>query len=48
MDENFKKLTESLKITEQSIRYAARYTGNENRFTFRILCRHHTGTDEND
>ena len=29
MDENFKKLTESLKITEQSIRYAARYTGNE-------------------
>ena len=29
MDENFKKLAESLKITEQSVRYAARYTGNE-------------------
>lgn len=29
MDENFKKLAESLKITEQSVRYAAKYTGNE-------------------
>ena len=29
MDENFKKLAESLKIIEQSVRYAARYTGNE-------------------
>lgn len=29
MDENFKKLAESLKITEQSVRYAARYAGNE-------------------
>jgi hypothetical protein len=29
MDENFKKLAESLKITEQNVRYAARYTGNE-------------------
>ena len=29
MDENFKKLAESLKITEQSVRYAARHTGNE-------------------
>lgn len=29
MDENFKKLAESSKITEQSVRYAAKYTGNE-------------------
>lgn len=29
MDENFKKLAESLKITEQNVRYAARYAGNE-------------------
>lgn len=29
MDENFKKLAESLKITESDIRYAARYTDNE-------------------
>lgn len=29
MNESFKKLAESLNITEQSIRYAARYTGNE-------------------
>ena len=29
MDENFKKLAESLKITESNIRYAAKYTGNE-------------------
>ena len=27
MDENFKKLAESLKITEENVRYAARYTG---------------------
>lgn len=27
MDENFKKLAESLKITEQNVRYAAKYTG---------------------
>ena len=29
MDENFKKLAESLKITEQSVRYAAKHTGSE-------------------
>lgn len=29
MDENFKKLAESLKITEQSVRYTARYRCNE-------------------
>lgn len=29
MDEKFKKLAESLKITEQSIRYAAKCTGSE-------------------
>lgn len=29
MDENSKKLAESLKITEQSVRYAARYTGTD-------------------
>lgn len=29
MDENFKKLSESLKITESNIRYSAKYTGNE-------------------
>ena len=29
MNENFKRLAESLKITEQSVRYAARYTGND-------------------
>lgn len=29
MDEHFKKLAESLKITESSIRYAANTTGNE-------------------
>lgn len=29
MDENFKKLAESLKITESNLRYAAKYTGNE-------------------
>lgn len=29
MDENFKKLAESLKITESNIRYAANSTGNE-------------------
>lgn len=29
MDENFKKLAESLKITESNIRYAANHTGNE-------------------
>lgn len=29
MDENFKKLAESLKIMEQNVRYAARYTDNE-------------------
>lgn len=29
MDEKFKKLAESLKITEQSVRYAAKHTGNE-------------------
>lgn len=29
MDENFKKLAESLKITESNIRYAATDTGNE-------------------
>ena len=29
MDENFKKLSESLKITESNIRYAANTTGND-------------------
>ena len=29
MDENFKKLAESLKITESNIRYAANTTGND-------------------
>ena len=29
MDENFKKLSESLKITESNIRYAANYTGSD-------------------
>lgn len=29
MDENFKKLAESLKITESNIRYAAKTTGND-------------------
>lgn len=29
MDENFKKLAESLKITESNVRYAAEATGNE-------------------
>ena len=29
MDENFKKLAKSLKITESNIRYAAKYTDNE-------------------
>lgn len=29
MDENFKKLAESLKITESNIRYVANYAGNE-------------------
>ena len=29
MDENFKKLAESLKITESNIRYAAKNTDNE-------------------
>lgn len=29
MDENFKKLAESLKITESNIRYAAEYTDDE-------------------
>ena len=29
MDENFKKLAESLKITESNIRYVANTTGND-------------------
>lgn len=29
MDEDLKKLAESLKITESNIRFAAKYTGNE-------------------
>lgn len=29
MDENFKKLAESLKFTESNVRYAAEVTGNE-------------------
>ena len=29
MDENFKKLSESLRITEANIRYAAEYTGSD-------------------
>ena len=29
MDENFKKLSESLKITESNIRYAANITGSD-------------------
>ena len=29
MDEIFKKLTESLKITESNVRYAAKSTGND-------------------
>mgnify|MGYP006917398174 CR=1 FL=1 len=29
MDENFKKLAESLKITESNVRYAAKVTGND-------------------
>lgn len=29
MDENFNKLTESLKITESNVRYAAKVTGND-------------------
>ena len=29
MDENFKKLSESLKITESNIRYAADYIGSD-------------------
>ena len=29
MDKNFKKLAESLKITESNVRYAAKATGND-------------------
>ena len=29
MNENFKKLAESLKITESNVRYAAKVTGND-------------------
>lgn len=36
MDENFKKLAESLKIAESNVRYAANVTGND------------TGTNEDD